>query len=698
MKAQRPDIRRGLLALAVPLFSLLFWIGLGGSSGLWPQTALAKSLPVLVVNEDEGLQLLESQSLLAVYVLAYDNYSSLTTTTNLTTKYTETVQSLVTATEDKNGVTAVILADLDSWDDTHILVVQNGVVTTVVGLPDDTGQIDPALAEYNTADGHSLGGFLLWTRQNFPATKTIFSYIGHGAPLAPKSSPAIADIVTHPSLPERMANAVPMPTAIDAHPDFTDHHVPDSPNARVLTPYDLALALNIGANGGADKIDVLDLIHCFAASIEELYEAAPYAETTVAAPNYAFFDPAMPGIALTSLELDMTPVGMANDIVGSYFSVIPSNHHPHILIAVDNTKLINVKQNWDGVAAGLLTRFAEDPDQTGAALLNAYIAASPNGLYDTTYCGAESDNELAPPDALTDMWRLALEIENEFSSYPEISLNAQATADAIYGVNGAIIENVRQFGEPWWDPTPASWAFTGAGIALFTPFETMTVDDKDYHAWQALWYTTTHTISEDVMLGGEIVSVTNPHPYQFIVPLLQSETEFTWADVIHAYWEWQGNGPFQDVSTAFCVPKIKEIEAPDMSLGMDSETKELFAGSDLAYELTIVNKTTLSLTNVVVTDSLPDEASLVSILSDYDYDCDKEDHLVICNLGDVAGHETATVTINILIDPTMEGRMINTAVIHADTPDQHPQDNIAIISTNILPLHFYYIPLLISTP
>ncbi|MCA9978635.1 MAG: hypothetical protein KC413_22900, partial [Anaerolineales bacterium] len=100
----------------------------------------------------------DNATLLAVYVLAFDNDREADDSINLTYKYTPTVQSLVAATDELAQVTAVILADLDQADDTHILVAHNGETTAILGLPNANGSLNPTLNEYDTTDGLTLGG------------------------------------------------------------------------------------------------------------------------------------------------------------------------------------------------------------------------------------------------------------------------------------------------------------------------------------------------------------------------------------------------------------------------------------------------------------------------------------------------------------------------------------------------------------
>ncbi len=606
-------------------------------------------------------------TLLAIYILAFDNSRNAVNTVNLTTKYTETVESIVTATEGLAGVTAVILADLDDYGDTHILTVQNGVATPVAGLPDIDGSLNLTLTEYNTADGAALGGFLLWAREGRDGVRTTLSFIGHGSALPPASQPSIAELVTDPSnVIVRSPEAVPMPFRIGANPEFTDMHDADpaNPYSHMLTPHDLALALDGSSNGGSSPYDVLDLVQCFGASIEELYEVAPYGATTVAAPNYAFFEPRMTGEALIDLAalLDDDPTApaeaMANEIAGNYIDILPALGHPHVLASIDNAALMQVKMMWDELSGMILSHFESNPVGAAAALSSAYDDLVLNtDLYDSSFCGVEPDYTLGATDSLADMGQLAEAIGQSFQAVdPPLAIHAFNTANA---VGNSILILEYQNGSPWWDETPSYWNFYGvSGISIFAPLVPMQVDGLTYHAWQSLWYTDTLVIAEDVTVGDEVVDVLNPYPYAFIT---RNGGSATWADVIDAYWRQQGIHPGSDVNTALCLPDIREVEEIDVYLVTEETADPIQAGTTMAYTLTVNNKTTLLTENVQLTNTLPADVTFTAV-SDPTA-CQHAGGVVTCAWPEIAPHETITVVIDTLINLNKEGPMTNHAAV-----------------------------------
>ena len=89
------------------------------------------------------------------YVLAYDNGEE--GQFNLAPKYEATVSRLLTATINRPDSVAVILADLGADDDTHILVLVNGVQIRLDCLPNESHVLDTSLQEFDVTDGRGFG-------------------------------------------------------------------------------------------------------------------------------------------------------------------------------------------------------------------------------------------------------------------------------------------------------------------------------------------------------------------------------------------------------------------------------------------------------------------------------------------------------------------------------------------------------------
>jgi len=75
--------------------------------------------------------------------------------------------------------------------------------------------------------------------------------------------------------------------------------------------------------------------------------------------------------------------------------------------------------------------------------------------------------------------------------------------------------------------------------------------------------------------------------------------------------------------------------------------------------------------NVIVTDNLPEQVSLVSTSG-----CAEDPIAVpVCTLGDLANGESASYTITVLVNEDAQGEIINAAITDADTTDPVETDN-----------------------
>ena len=476
----------------------------------------------------EDLPIFASQHL---YVFGFDNTKG--SAGNLSPHYQPSIQALIDESVLKSNSMVIALVDLDGPNDTQIVVIQNGQATIIDGLPDATGELNLSLDEYNTANGEQLGWFIKWARDNYLATQTTFTYVGHGAHLVPETDLSTY-ISTAQSTVDRTNEIAPLPLSAWVNPAWTDVNTgsPDLPYD-LISPYDLAQALAYGTDGGANPIDVVDVAHCFGASIEELYElsnadGAPYAETIIASPSYRYFSADLLGEAFASVNASMSSTQTASAMISAYDTVLTEAdnsdgdadvQHPRLIIAVESARIPSIKTKWDELSEALLTDFRSP------ALLNAYDAAA---KYDTTTC--QADWRLDSPDAVADMRDLAIGFAGEYGPFNRVG---QLALDAEILIEQAIITRTVRNGTPWFGGSQAgNWNLRGAGISIFANLVPDTLNDNQYLSWQSGWYTPT-------------INASNPHPYQFV----QGNT--TWADVLDTYW---ANNNITSEST-FCIPE-----------------------------------------------------------------------------------------------------------------------------------------------
>lgn len=501
--------------------------------------------PVLPGTDIE-VDFISPSSFLSLYMLAFDNDPN--SPHDLTPYYTDTVEAIRQATLGAPGKTAVVLSDLHSVGDTRILVIKNGQITFIQGLPnpDQNNTLDPSMTEYNMTDGRQLGAFLLWARATYPAADTTLSYVGHGTGLAPDTNIT----AVYPEYGLAPSFVPPLPSNRDVFPDFTDHHTGnESEKVAILSPYDLALALEIGTNDGANPISLLNILHCFAATSEEFYELAnvdgiaPYAEVMVGSPSYAYFAPQMLGDSLTAWDAGQTPAELADTVLQTTAAVLHEAdlsdgdadvEHPAILTAVQSDQLPALKLALDQLSTYLVAYLQANPADGRARIITAL---ENSGKYDTTYCKPQ-DWELNSDDGLSDLGQFADALVQAFQGIGGIDDLASQISQL---VDVAVINTFASSGQPWFGvpanggPIP-TWTFNGQGLALYTDVLGHPIGNQRYLGLPAHWYTAT-------------VSTENPHPYAFVVPSAASEV--SWANVLDILWEGQ------NLATMACLPSYQ---------------------------------------------------------------------------------------------------------------------------------------------
>ena len=481
----------------------------------------------------------------------------------------------------------VVLVDEKGEDNTAIYLIAGQEVLRVAGLPRFDAEegivLDPDLREYDmgnngvlnadpraAAEGNQLGAFLRWVIDeyggfNVPVT---VSFIGHGIPLAPPVTELACvyepdGCKTRVGLPGTPWVTIALPSKQDVNPGWTDEE-----SETYITPYTLAAALDMGTYGGLRRIQVLDVVHCFAATVEEFYEVA-YSPTTglsmvdvmLGSPSYTYFGP---GLVISSLlapdltpeppaEFDATVVGAA--MLAGYETALaeaddfdgdPDTDHPRLFVMVDNREdqLRLVKRATDELAAALYARLdaAATHATTRLGIRAAHMAAA---HYDTTYCRPQ-DWQLDAGDGLTDFYELTRHLQIIFADDNAV-LNATEGLEA--ALRSAVVgeATVRVGGQPWFTgTTPApTWTFDtpgdeidGLGLAIYADLVgTPNAEDKrDYVGMAGYWYT-----SEAFNSGEEYAPFHNPRPLRFIRPA--GGSLLTWADVLRVYWQGPADAP-----------------------------------------------------------------------------------------------------------------------------------------------------------
>jgi len=112
----------------------------------------------------------------------------------------------------------------------------------------------------------------------------------------------------------------------------------------------------------------------------------------------------------------------------------------------------------------------------------------------------------------------------------------------------------------------------------------------------------------------------------------------------------------------------------NLSVDKSDGPDPVLAGNQLTYTLLISNAGPDDATSVVLTDSLPSVTTFVSSVPGSPT-CTESNHLVTCNLGTILNGGSATVTIVVIVDPTVRGTITNVATVSSAVSDPTPGNN-----------------------
>lgn len=565
-----------------------------------------------------------ANALLSIYLLALDSDLGL---------YEQAlVNNIVAGTAGKYDRSALIVIDSNGPHDTRVELVRNGVASRLDGLPNILGVVRSEVDEYDMADGATLGGLLQWARQTYPATQTLVTFVGHGLPAAPVAD--VDQLWPRSSVSRQMTapyTNIPLPTKYWAHPNFTDSH----PKRTLLTPKQLGIALAQATNDGADPITVLDLIHCFGVTIEQLSEVAPYVQATVGSPSYAYLQPEMLHRSLHELPSDLTAVELAQALA-AYHQIAEPNH-PAVITAVDNSHLAALQNAWNGVAGALLQRWQQDPT-TRERLTLAWRQAA---KYDAPLC--DDEWRIDDSDYLADLGSLARALQNTFPGEP-VAVSAEQALVALQ----AAVTTLTHADHPWMRPDQF-WNFDReyTGIALYGNLIPLAQDGQAYLSFQAHFYTSTTTTV----------------PYRFLQRRTPHDT--TWADLFTTFW--QG----QVVQTVACLPALQMTSGHDADLGLliDLPPTPVTIVDQFTYTMTVRNIGAQPAGDVILYPTLPPTVTLRTL----DPRCQVINGALTCPLGTLAQGDQAMVAL--MVKPTAVGLVTVQAEATSRTPENGLRNN-----------------------
>jgi uncharacterized repeat protein (TIGR01451 family) len=125
------------------------------------------------------------------------------------------------------------------------------------------------------------------------------------------------------------------------------------------------------------------------------------------------------------------------------------------------------------------------------------------------------------------------------------------------------------------------------------------------------------------------------------------------------------------------------MPATDLALAMTASPPTppgVRAGELLTYRLVVTNEGPLPATNVVVEDDFPVDASLLS-MSSTQGNCGKDADKIICNVGNLATGDSATIMLEVI--PEQEGVLVNTATVYGNEADTNRPNNTVQDTTTV---------------
>jgi uncharacterized repeat protein (TIGR01451 family) len=120
--------------------------------------------------------------------------------------------------------------------------------------------------------------------------------------------------------------------------------------------------------------------------------------------------------------------------------------------------------------------------------------------------------------------------------------------------------------------------------------------------------------------------------------------------------------------------------AADLSVTKTDSPDPVKAGQQLTYTIVVKSNGVSTSTGVTATDTLPKNASVVSVITNKGT-CSTKRGVVTCSLGSMTGGSSATVTI--IVKPTKKGTITNTVSVTSNPPDANQGNNTASATTKV---------------
>ncbi len=134
------------------------------------------------------------------------------------------------------------------------------------------------------------------------------------------------------------------------------------------------------------------------------------------------------------------------------------------------------------------------------------------------------------------------------------------------------------------------------------------------------------------------------------------------------------------ITPAACADGGGECPGADMAIGMIAQPEPVLLGNNLTYTLSVTNNGPSTAKTVSVAQSLPSTVVFISASSSQG-SCSEVGGVVSCNLGQMASHGRATITV--VVQPTTLGVLSSTATVSSEQTDFDPSNNSATAISHV---------------
>jgi uncharacterized repeat protein (TIGR01451 family) len=136
------------------------------------------------------------------------------------------------------------------------------------------------------------------------------------------------------------------------------------------------------------------------------------------------------------------------------------------------------------------------------------------------------------------------------------------------------------------------------------------------------------------------------------------------------------------ITPTLCTDGGGQCPGADMALGMTALPNPVIAGNNLTYNMAVTNIGPSITTNVIVTQVLPTNVTVVSV-SPSQGSFTEQSSVITFSLGPMAARDRATLVVT--VQPNVAGTIVSTATVSSEQPDFNPGNNSVSVQTLVTP-------------